>query len=106
MAFFEYHQNNSYGSFTVTDAISEFVIIEAANSKEADQKAETLGIYFDGGGDCPCCGDRWRRADADGDDVPSLYGEPVEKFETSYSRKHVDIHYADGRHVRMEPPKR
>lgn len=56
MEFYEYVQNNSGGKFTVNKFLCHRVIIEA------DEKLEALGGYFDGEGDCPCCGDRWYRA--------------------------------------------
>ncbi len=63
MAFYQYMQNNSGGSFDAHFGHS--VYIEAESPSHADYRAETIGIYFDGcdgGRDCPCCGDRWSRA--------------------------------------------
>ena len=60
--FYFYSQNNSGGSFR-PPAIN--VIVEASCAAEADTIAEGLGLYFDGIGDCPCCGDRWHRAEDD-----------------------------------------
>lgn len=81
MPFFHYHQNNSGGSFR---APALNVIVEARDAGDADSRAEDLGVYFNGcndGRDCPCCGDRWSAAwDEDGDEVPSLYDEPVDKY--------------------------
>lgn len=62
--FFEFNQNNSGGSFDIDDAagIGPHVWIEADNSGHANERAESIGIYFDGvehGTDCDCCGDRW-----------------------------------------------
>ena len=57
--FYVYRQNNSGGSFR-PPAIN--VIVEAPSAAEADTIAEGLGLYFDGAGDCPCCGDRWYNA--------------------------------------------
>lgn len=62
--FFKYRQNNSGGSFDINDAtgIGPIVWIEAEGEAHADDRAESIGIYFDGvdkGFDCPCCGDRW-----------------------------------------------
>lgn len=70
--FFEFNQNNSGGTF-ITDAsrgIGEYVIIEAADAKEANSLAQQKGLYFDGcesGQDCDCCGDRWYDPSACGD---------------------------------------
>lgn len=62
--FYEFNQNNSGGSFVVTDTLCDTIIIEADNESEAVDKAEELGCYWDGvadGFDCPCCGDRWSK---------------------------------------------
>lgn len=83
MAFFEYRQNNSGGSF---DAPNLTVIVEAPDAEIADVIAQRHGVYFDGcekGIDCDCCGDRWSRAYGDGKPVPSLYGEPIEAADKS-----------------------
>lgn len=60
--FYVYRQNNSGGSFR-PPAVD--VIVEAPSAAEADTIAEGLGIYFDGAGDCPCCGVRWAVAEED-----------------------------------------
>ena len=99
--FFDYRQNNSGGSFITNCDVDVFVIIEAESAAEADDRAQDIGIYFDGcdsGFDCPCCGDRWYRA-YEGEEVPSLYGQPVEQFKKSYGE--IIIHYLDGRKVFM-----
>lgn len=60
--YYIFDQNNSGGSFDVNDNVAEYVIIEANNNEEANDKAEDIGIYFNGvnqGLDCDCCGDRW-----------------------------------------------
>lgn len=62
VSWFEFSQNNSGGRFHVDDKVCHRLFIEADNEAEAIQKAESLGVYFDGvaeGLDCPCCGDRW-----------------------------------------------
>lgn len=62
--FYELTQNNSGGYFKVDDKLCNMLIIEADSEKEALNKAEDLGCYWDGvdkGIDCPCCGDRWYR---------------------------------------------
>lgn len=66
MNFYEFSQNNTGGSFVTDDKLCHRVVIEAASEKEAIQKAEEMGIYFNGvddGMDCPCCGDRWYTPD-------------------------------------------
>jgi hypothetical protein len=79
--FYTFSQNNSGGSFTGPAA---YVIVEALSPDDANNRAESAGLYFDGcddGRDCSCCGDRWyRQFRADnGDDKPSIYGTPVDK---------------------------
>ena len=109
MAFFNFSQNNSGGSFIFNKerGITCHVIIEANDANHANERAESIGLYFNGceeGMDCECCGDRWSqiwRGDK-GDEVPSIYGQPIVKrkpvfgivrnkqgFETA-------VHYADG----------
>lgn len=77
--FYTFVQNNSGGSFVVNSEVTTYVIIEADSADEANQIAESKGIYFDGcatGDDCECCGDRWYTVDGyDAEQVPSIYGE-------------------------------
>lgn len=100
--FYLFVQNNSGGQFIVdeTEGIGEYVIIEAYSSVEANDIAEKKGIYFNGcddGVDCSCCGDRWHQVDdSDADDVPSIYGTPVQEATKSYARSVVYIHYLNG----------
>lgn len=106
MAFFEFKQNNSGGSFDydAETGISRFVIIEADSPREAVDKAENIGLYFDGvysGMDCECCGDRWFNIywDEKGSDVPLVYGEPVDSFASAakWMRGYeIFVHYKDG----------
>ena len=81
LRWFDYRQNNSGGNF-VHDAnrgIGNHVLIQAANAAEANSKAEEIGLYFGGEGDCPCCGDRWYELWMDeGDLEPNIYGDIVE----------------------------
>ena len=66
-------QHNS-GGFYTDDVVIEnseqgFMVgydiyIHATTANEANEIAESCGIYFDGvekGKDCDCCGDRWYR---------------------------------------------
>jgi len=64
MNFYEFTQNNSGGSWVTDEHLAHRVVIEANNEEEAMEKAQSLGVYFDGcssGQDCGCCGDRWNR---------------------------------------------
>ena len=78
--FFTFSQNNSGGSFDHDDqdGIGLAVIIEAQNSDHACDRAERIGLYFNGcadGRDCPCCGDRWHVPYSDGTSEPEIFGE-------------------------------
>lgn len=62
---YEFDQNNSGGVFIMDDDVGIKVFIQAESDGVANQKAEEVGIYFDGcekDMDCSCCGDRWYRA--------------------------------------------
>lgn len=104
MSFYTYNQNNSGGRFVFNSnkGISHYVIVEADSVEEADRIAEGIGLYFDGEGDCPCCGDRWYSPYGEGSVNPEVYGEPITKpFGTGLSGKWIDgpegyVHYKDG----------
>lgn len=85
MSFFVYAQNNSGGSFRHDSrGISVNVIIEAPDAHYADNRAESIGIYFDGcdsGADCDCCGDRWYAAYGPGEPVPTVGESEVQPGE-------------------------
>lgn len=90
--FYYYNQNNSGGSFE-HDPIAGLgyrVAIEALSEEEANLKAESIGIYFDGVEkdiDCECCGDRWY----------SSWEDPSEtlKLESGWGIPSY-VHYLDG----------
>lgn len=106
--FYTFDQNNSGGSFQTDDNVTLYVIIEADDANEANEKAEMIGLYFDGSGDCLCCGDRWYEAydsEYGSHDTPQLYGEdPIEHGNGPYFTDWVDnanqaycyVYYADG----------
>lgn len=107
MPFWQYDQNNSFGSFDFDEehGITAHVIIEAMSSEEADERLIGIGGYFDGcedGIDCPCCGDRWYCAqDKDGDPVPMFYGQPVKDATSLFSAwmregKEIAVHPLHG----------
>ena len=91
--FYPFFQNNSGGRFDVNHekGISEVVIIEAENEGEANERAESIGLYFNGcvdDIDCDCCGDRWSEVEEwEGTD------NPIE-IVSSY-RAQAYIHYID-----------
>ncbi len=64
MPFYYFRQNNFRGIFEIDDAagIGPSVWVEAQNYRQANSRALSLGIYFDGVKsecDCECCGERW-----------------------------------------------
>ena len=105
--FYTFDQNNSGGAFVhVPNALTQKVIIEADSTYEANLIGESLGMYFDGDGDCSCCGFRWYEAwsDDEGTETPEIYGEPVEAYGSSprfidwmNGDPYAYVHYADGR---------
>ncbi|MGW1268168.1 DUF7296 family protein [Streptomyces sp. NPDC002491] len=104
--FFEFNQNNSGGGFDfdAERGISHYVIVEADDAEHANYRAERIGLYFDGEGDCPCCGNRWSAqwSSDSGNAVPSIYDEPVQDYDFSYrwmcgDRPEAYVHFADGR---------
>lgn len=101
--FYQFRQNNSGGFFKTDSQITIFMIIEADNANDANNRAIDLGIYFNGvarGNDCECCGDRWDRYWGDaGDDVPKLYGESPMEYETMWGepgKAYCRVFYKDG----------
>ena len=102
--FYTYNQNNSGGSFVFEKSgISHFVIVEADSAEDADSKAQAIGLYFDGEGDCDCCGARWSQA-YNGTNEPEVYGASafdyeVSKFGIKWMGEDPEgfIHYRDGK---------
>lgn len=115
MPFFEYSQNNSFGQFDYRpdEGIAPFVVVEAEHADYADWRALQIGLYFDGtengGPDCPCCGDRWVRANnywsADkGESEPSCYGVPLGGTKTYPATKYSRAQTAEDHHVKGPNP--
>ena len=103
--FYTFDQNNSGGRFHNDENLAQLVIIEAISDGDANDRAEKLGIYFDGvdgGSDCQSCGDRWSRVyKDDGHDKPMHYNhevtedyQPLYQMDTRYP--YAYIHYMDG----------
>lgn len=103
--FYTYDQNNSGGGFVTNPAkgISHFVIVEADSADDANEKAEALGLYFDGvedGYDCECCGDRWHRCGHHAStESPEIFGKHPSKHVEEFIKggPHTFVHYLDGR---------
>ncbi|MEW1550971.1 DUF7296 family protein [Streptomyces tsukubensis] len=110
MSFYTFMQNNSGGSFHYSESagISCVVIIEAHSADAANLRARNIGLYFDGIGDCPCCGDRWTLAYGSGDETPSVYDAPLSKYKPILkwmaNGYEAFIHYTDGSVVGMYGP--
>lgn len=102
--FYHFSQNNSGGSFILDEerGITHHVIIEAIRAQHANGIAEQIGLYFDGEGDCDCCGDRWEElyGDCPGTDTPIVYDAPVDSYTSMcwmQPGKEIVVHYLDGR---------
>jgi hypothetical protein len=104
MPFFRFCQNNSGGSFSLTNNLTHHVIVEAHDHIHANARFEELGGYFNGcadGLDCDCCGDRWSRVwKDDGEPEPIVYGKPPEPTSEPYmgipTGRQIVVHYLDG----------
>ena len=99
---FTFIQNNSFGVFQIDrkGGIAEVVIIEANDRDHAIERADDIGIYFEGcarGLDCPCCGDRWDEPECY--DEPKVYDEPVRTYSRFFKWTNLPlaIHHMDGR---------
>jgi hypothetical protein len=98
--FYTFIKNNSAGSYDIEDGVDECVIIEADTAGEANDRAISVGIYFNGcedGRDCDCCGDRWDAQDSDdtGTEVPE-----------SMRYRNVIVYYKNGTNVLVKRGKR
>jgi hypothetical protein len=72
LMWFEFRQNNSGGAFVVDESVAQYVYIQAPTADAANERAKNVGIYFDGTGDCPCCGNRWYETDDESDAVSDI----------------------------------
>lgn len=90
--YYHFHQNNSGGSFVtdIPNGLGINMFIEAGSAKEANVRAESVGIYFNGVAedrDCECCGDRWS---------PAWEDSPEELPTDGYYTKLAFVHFKDG----------
>ena len=82
MPFFHYSQNNTGGRWHLNDKVTTHVIIEAPDCDYANFLAGRQGLYFDGSGDCDCCGNRWSEAWKEkGDASPMIYGDAISSYQ-------------------------
>lgn len=105
--FFTFMQNNSHGIDIEKpeNGIGSFVIIEAHDAIEANERAIKIGLYFDGrrsGKDCSCCGDRWTSThDCMATKKPEIYNEVIRvkrpKEVSVYSKDaNTFVHFLNG----------
>ena len=103
--FYHFRQNNSGGDFTIDDiiGIGPHVYIQANSVEEAMERAEKLGIYFNGcdsGRDCSCCGDRWSEPwDSDASDLVVI-DDLVREYFFMWHEK-IYVHPLEGPFVAM-----
>lgn len=94
--FYAFRQNNSGGGFDYepVTGIAVNVIIEATSAEDANERAEVIGLYFDGYGDCECCGNRWHEVDeSEGTWGPTILGKDAL---TTGDGETVVVHFMDG----------
>lgn len=102
--YYTFRQSKSGGYYKIdpSEGISQYVIIQADNAEEANERAEEIGLYFDGcdyGMDCLCCGDRWYRSyEEDGTETPEIFGRSL----LNYINAGVYVHYKSGTFVDVE----
>lgn len=86
--FYHFRQNNSSGYFIHTFDVGPLVIIEAGSVKQANKKAEELGLFRLPG--CSCCGPRFRRATIDNEHAD--YNAAVSWLPLGFSRE-TDVRF-------------
>ena len=109
--FYHFNQNNSGGWYHNNKDLCHHVIIEAENAAEANELAESIGIYFNGvedNLDCSCCGDRWCPVWGQGDDEPLIYGTRPAAAYTEYFAEPGEVFcrvfYLDGNVAEFRKP--
>lgn len=102
--YYTFRQNNT-GAFykeNPSKGIGKYVIVQADNAEEANERAEEIGLYFHGvsqGVDCRCCGDRWNKTSEQyGTESPEIYGDSLIKW----ANDDVYVHYKNGAFVDVE----
>lgn len=111
MTFYTFWQNNSGGEYDSNGNVEELVIVEADTAADANEFAESVGVYFNGVDkdiDCDCCGDRWSPVeDENGRDVPTYCERPLTKFTSKRMRStSAVVYYKNGRKVYGKKPRR
>ena len=104
MKYYIANQNNSGGSFVLDKerGLTHWVIIEAENYNDAEEKFLSIGGYCNGCEndiDCQCCGDRWYELDEK--EKPEIYNKSIKEYLESDSMKWMEegfevcLHRAD-----------
>lgn len=99
--FFTVSQNNSGGYFIENEDVGHYVIIEAENAKQAEEKlAEITEEYLEY---CECCGERWFTwwDDEDGKGEPMIYTETVAEYRDMCGGNAI-VYYYDGTKRKFE----
>lgn len=89
-------QNNSGGYFIRNNEVRDTVIVQASSPEDAESRAESIicgNDYY-----CECCGERWHTwfSEGDGEEVPSLYGKPIDELDRESFRYDAVLYYFDG----------
>ena len=96
--FWSLNQNNSGGYFINNENVKEYVIIEAPNANECQNKARD--IFEDYREYCQCCGERWGDAwlsEGEGREAPKIFGKEINlDAELSPGEGNVVIYFIDG----------
>ena len=95
--FYTVFQNNSGGYFINNEHVAEYLIIEAMDEYQFEERLDLITDKYSEF--CPCCGERWYSWDDEGKIAPMIYGDPAEDYINSrrnFSNKEAIIYYLDG----------
>jgi hypothetical protein len=95
--FYTMIQNNSGGYLIRNEEVTDVVIVEAKNHRQAYKIAEQ--IVDDYSEYCTCCGERWDYDfyEEDGQNEPMIYNVSVYEEKKGHFRKEAFIYFLDGR---------
>lgn len=100
--FYTVSQNNSGGYFINNEDVAEYLIIEAHNNDDYEDKLEKITDKYSEY--CPCCGERWSSWNDGGTEEPKIHGETLQEFFNSpsiFNDKDVIVYYLDGRKEKL-----
>lgn len=99
--YYTFRQNNTHGYYQINDKLGTQVIVEAPTLEIAIERAKTeAGLYFDGKGDCSCCGHRWYAPYEGSEDH---IGETPQYYK-GYLSESIRIYHMDGTIEQIECP--